>query len=155
MSAPASHLDPFIANWSRVHKQTTRLMKSAPNDKYDWKPEDTAMPLGELMNHLYIAEALFIESAMTGGFNKETLPAAINNTDELIAAFDTSHTAGVAKIASLTPEQMNDMVAPFGPEKAMPRAFLMQVMLEHEIHHRGQLYTYLRILGCECPPLFG
>ena len=66
MSATASHLDPFIANWSRVHKQSARLMKSAPNDKYDWKPCDSAMPLGELMNHLYIAEALFIDSAMTG-----------------------------------------------------------------------------------------
>ena len=154
MSAPASHLDPFIANWSRVHKQSARLMKAAPDDKYDWKPAETAMPLGELMNHLYIAEALFVESVLTGGFNKETLPAAINNTDELIAAFDTSHSEGVAKIASLTPEQMNETVAPFGPGKAMPRAFLMQVMLEHEIHHRGQLYTYLRILGCECPALF-
>lgn len=155
MSAPATHLDPFIANWSRVHKQSARLMKSAPNDKYDWKPCESAMPLGELMNHLYIAEALFIESALTGGFAKENLPAAINNTEELIAAFDKSHEEGVAKVASLTPEQMNDMVAPFGPEKAMPRAFLMNVMLEHEIHHRGQLYTYLRILDCECPALFG
>ncbi len=154
MSAPATHLDPFIANWSRIHKQSARLMKVAPDDKYDWKPCDSAMPLGELMNHLYIAEALFIESALTGGFDKDKLPAAINNTAELIAAFDKSHEEGVAKVATITPEQMNDMVAPFGPEKAMPRSFLMNVMLEHEIHHRGQLYTYLRILDCEVPALF-
>lgn len=155
MSAPASHLDPFIANWNRVHKQSVSIMKSAPNDKYDWKPADSAMPLGELMNHLYIAESLFIDSAMTGGFKPENLPKAINDTDELIAAFDQLHQEGVAKIAALTPEQMGETIAPFGPEKAMPRSFLMNVMLEHEIHHRGQLYTYLRILGCECPALFG
>ncbi|MFN7927596.1 MAG: DinB family protein [Blastocatellia bacterium] len=155
MSAPASHLDPFIANWNRVHNQSTKIMKAAPNDKYDWKPADTAMPLGELMNHLYVAESLFIDSAMTGGFKGEDLPKPINDTDELIAAFDKLHQEGVAKIASLTPEQMNEIVAPFGPDKAMPRSFLMNVMLEHEIHHRGQLYTYLRILGCECPALFG
>ena len=155
MSATVTHLDPLIANWSRVHKQSARLMKSAPSDKYDWKPSETGMPLGELINHLYIAEALFADSAVTGGFDKDKLPAAINNTEELIAAFDKSHEASVAKVATLTAEQMGDMVAPFGPEKAMPRAFLLQVMLEHEIHHRGQLYTYLRILGCECPPLFG
>ena len=154
MSATASHLDPFIANWSRVHKQSARLMKSAPDDKYDWKPADTAMPLGELMNHLYIAEKLFVDSAITGGFAKENLPQAINNTEELIAAYNKSHEEGVARIATLTPEQMTEMVAPFGPEKAMPRAFLLNVMLEHEIHHRGQLYTYLRMLGCECPALF-
>lgn len=155
MIAPASHLDPLIANWNRVHKQSTRIMKSAPNDKYDWKPCDSAMPLGELMNHLYIAESLFIESALTGGFTKESLPQAINNTEELMAAFDKLHEEGVAKIATLTPEQMNDTVAPFGPDKAMPRGVLLNIMLEHEIHHRGQLYTYLRIMGCECPALFG
>jgi uncharacterized damage-inducible protein DinB len=37
----------------------------------------------------------------------------------------------------------------------MPRQVVLQVLHEHEIHHRGQLYTYLRILGCEVPPLFG
>lgn len=155
MSAPASHLDPFIANWSRVHKQTTRLMKSAPNDKYDWKPEDTAMTLGGLMNHLYLSELFFVESTVTGGFDKENRPQPVNDTEALIAAFDQSHSEGVAKIASLTPEQLNETITPFGPEKTMPRSFLMQVMLEHEIHHRGQLYTYLRMLGCECPALFG
>lgn len=155
MSATASHLDPLIANWQRVHKQSVRLMAAAPTDKFDWKPAETAMPLGELMNHLYIAEALFADSAVTGGFDKDKLPAPINNTEELIAAFDKSHEASIAKVATIPAEQMNDTVAPFGPAKAMPRAVLLNVMLEHEIHHRGQLYTYLRILGCECPALFG
>jgi uncharacterized damage-inducible protein DinB len=31
---------------------------------------------------------------------------------------------------------------------------VLKMTLEHEIHHRGQLYTYLRIAGCEIPPLF-
>ena len=28
-------------------------------------------------------------------------------------------------------------------------------MTEHEIHHRGQLYLYLGILGVATPPIFG
>ena len=28
-------------------------------------------------------------------------------------------------------------------------------MIEHEIHHRGAIYTYLGILGIETPPLYG
>jgi uncharacterized damage-inducible protein DinB len=28
-------------------------------------------------------------------------------------------------------------------------------MTEHEIHHRGQIYLYLSILGIETPPLYG
>lgn len=31
----------------------------------------------------------------------------------------------------------------------------MRAMLEHEIHHRGQLYIYLAILKVPTPPIFG
>jgi uncharacterized damage-inducible protein DinB len=28
-------------------------------------------------------------------------------------------------------------------------------MIEHEVHHRGELYVYLALLGAPRPPLFG
>ena len=28
-------------------------------------------------------------------------------------------------------------------------------MVEHEIHHRGQIYLYLAVLGVPTPPLYG
>jgi uncharacterized damage-inducible protein DinB len=31
----------------------------------------------------------------------------------------------------------------------------LRSMVEHEIHHRGQIYTYLAILGVPTPPLYG
>jgi uncharacterized damage-inducible protein DinB len=73
----------------------------------------------------------------------------------VIAASDASHQEVVAKVAALTPEQLSEVVAPFGPEKALSREQLLHAMHEHEIHHRGQLYVYLRMLGAEVPPLFG
>jgi uncharacterized damage-inducible protein DinB len=155
MSAPASHLDPYIATWNRIHKQSVRLMRAAPDEQYGWKPSESAMTLGELMNHLYLAEAGIVEAALTGQFPR-THPEAIMKTEELIAAFDASHEEQVKRVAALTPEQLAEIVTPFG-EKAgpMPRQVVLQALHEHEIHHRGQLYTYLRILGCEVPPLFG
>jgi uncharacterized damage-inducible protein DinB len=32
---------------------------------------------------------------------------------------------------------------------------LLRSMTEHEIHHRGELYAYLGILGVSVPPLYG
>jgi uncharacterized damage-inducible protein DinB len=32
---------------------------------------------------------------------------------------------------------------------------LLRALTEHEIHHRGQLYVYLGILGVPTPSLFG
>ena len=31
----------------------------------------------------------------------------------------------------------------------------LRAMLEHESHHRGQLYLMLTMIGVETPPLFG
>jgi uncharacterized damage-inducible protein DinB len=31
----------------------------------------------------------------------------------------------------------------------------LRLMVEHEIHHRGQVYLYLAILGVPTPPLYG
>jgi uncharacterized damage-inducible protein DinB len=74
----------------------------------------------------------------------------------MLAAFDKSHEEAVAKVAALTPEQLSEEIEPFGPNyNRMSRMALLHLTHEHEIHHRGQLYTYLRIAGCEVPPLFG
>jgi uncharacterized damage-inducible protein DinB len=150
----AANLDSFISNWRRIHKQTTNLMAVAPNDKYDWKPCDSGMTLGELMNHLWIAEAGLVAAAKTGIFPKEA-PPKITDTAELIAAYDKTHEEAIATAAALTPEELSEQVAPFGPDKPMSRMTLLHLTHEHEIHHRGQLYTYLRIAGVEVPPLFG
>jgi uncharacterized damage-inducible protein DinB len=32
---------------------------------------------------------------------------------------------------------------------------LLRVMIEHEIHHRGEMYVYLALLGVPRPPLYG
>jgi uncharacterized damage-inducible protein DinB len=150
----AGHLDAFINTGHRIHKQSTKIMAVAPNDKYDWKPSETAMTLGKLMNHMRGGELAIVEAALNGAFPKE-YPADSNDTAELIASFDQQHAALSERIAALTPEQLEETVAPFGPGKEMSRRAILHVAHEHEIHHRGQLYVYLRTLGCECPGLFG
>ncbi len=149
-----ANMDSFVSNWRRIHKQTTKIMAAAPNDKYDWKPCDSAMTLGELMNHLWIAEAGLVAAAKSGVFPKEA-PPKLTDTAELIAAYDKTHEEAIAAATALTPEELSEQVAPFGPDKPMSRMTLLHLTHEHEIHHRGQLYTYLRIAGCEVPPLFG
>jgi uncharacterized damage-inducible protein DinB len=155
MATAAAHLAPFIRNWKRIHKQTTRLMRVAPSEKFDWRTCDGAMTLGELMNHLSEAEAGLVRAALEGAFSNER-PEPKRSTEELIAAFDASHGELLNRVIALTPEQLEEKIAPFG-EKAgeMTRGELLHFLLEHEIHHRGQLYVYLRMLGAPVPPLFG
>ena len=151
----AGHLDSFINDGHRIHKQTTKIMAVAPNDQYEYKPSETAMTLGKLMNHMRIGELAVAEAALNGAF-PSTWPEEINDTAGLIEAFDRQHAELSERIAALTPEQLDEVISPFGPGKEMPRRAILQVLHEHEIHHRGQLYVYLRtVVGDSIPELFG
>jgi uncharacterized damage-inducible protein DinB len=152
MSKPA-HLDIVLRDWKRIHHQTLRLMELAPDDKYDWKPHETSMTLGALLNHFPQAESGLIEAVMTGVFPRDF--TNYETTHELIAAFKDSHEKAVAKIKSIPDEAWDEQVSPFGPDRSFPRLDLLSINLEHEIHHRGQLYVYLRMLDCPVPELFG
>lgn len=146
--------EKYIGLSQRIHQQTTRLMALAPNDQYAWKPAETSMTLGKLMNHMRLGEWAICEAALTGVFPREEMKE-FDDTAELIAAFDKQNQGLVERIAALSPEQWNEDIQPFGPDKKRPRHELLRILHEHEIHHRGQLYVYLRMLGCQVPSLFG
>ena len=152
MSRPA-HLDTILQDWNRIHAQTVRLMQLAPDDRYDWKPHETSMTLGALLNHIPQAESGLIDAIITGVFPHDF--TNYDKTNELIAAFKKSHEESVAKVGAIPDEAWDEKVAPFGPARSFPRLSLLTMSLEHEIHHRGQLYVYLRMLDCPVPELFG
>jgi len=156
MSTPASHLDPLIKTGNRIHEQTVNVLKESPAEKWSWKTCDSAMTLGELANHFYLAEVGLIDALQTGKFASQQKPEAKTNASDLVAAFNEAHQALNTTIASLTEEQLREEIAPFGEKYGtMTRKTLLHSMHEHEIHHRGQLYVYLRMLGAPVPPLFG
>jgi uncharacterized damage-inducible protein DinB len=152
MPKPA-HLDRLIQDWRRIHAQSVKVMEVAPDDKYDWKPHETSMTLGALLNHIPQAESGLIEALISGVFPHDFTNH--DNTAALIAAFNQSHEEAVARIEALSDEGWDEEVSPFGPDRSFSRLALLTLSLEHEVHHRGQLYVYLRMLGCPIPELFG
>ena len=69
-----------------------------------------------------------------------------------MAFFDGCHAETLALLRELTPKRLQQKYYPLGGPGITVWKWLR---LEHEIHHRGQLYTYLAMLGVETPPIFG
>ncbi len=142
----------YIETWDRIHKQSVKVMKVAPSDKFDWRPVSSAMPLGELMRHLPLGERF-----LTCVILQKELPNidfnTFNTTEEVITAFDSSHEECKQALSALSEGELGENVNFAG--RSVPRRALLQAICEHEIHHRGQLYTYVRIVGVVPPPLFG
>jgi len=64
------------------------------------------------------------------------------------------HGETVEIISSLSGDALNrKCITPDGSQITVWK--WLRSMVEHEIHHRGQIYIYLAILGVPTPPLYG
>jgi uncharacterized damage-inducible protein DinB len=80
-------------------------------------------------------------------------------TDDLLATFDQGVSAIEAALADVTDEAWTEhwSLKSGGTEVAGGRrgAFFGSLVLNHVIHHRGQLTVYLRLLDIPVPALYG
>ena len=67
---------------------------------------------------------------------------------------DKLHAESLEIFSRLTPEQLRGKcVTPDGASITVWK--WLRSMVEHEIHHRGQIYLYLAMLSVPTPPLYG
>jgi uncharacterized damage-inducible protein DinB len=151
MSCPET--EHFVSNWNRIHKQTSRALKAATDDKLDWRPGEGMFTLRELIRHIPESENAIARSALAGSMQKSQVDLSNSSVDEIVGAFDREHEQLVAEVSKFTFDQLNEEIEAFG--RKMRRVVLLWAMTEHEIHHRGQLYTYFRLAGIEPPNLYG
>ena len=72
----------------------------------------------------------------------------------MIQFYDDQYEASIEIIASLEPEDFfKKCKTPAGIDITIWK--WLRLMIEHEIHHRGQLYVYLGLLGIKPPPIYG
>jgi uncharacterized damage-inducible protein DinB len=142
----------FVRNWNRIHRETAKVIKAAPADKLDWKPGEGMFTLRELISHIPQAEVDIARSALAGTMQKVPLDLSSASVDEIVSTFDRQHEQLAEEVSQLTDEQLGEKIEAFG--RQMPRMVLLKVMTEHEIHHRGQLFTYLRLAGVEPPNVY-
>ena len=141
----------FIKNWNRIHKETTRVLTAAPDDKLDWRPADDMFTLRELIGHIPQAEDVLTRSAIAGSYQKSRFEFEGRGASEITAMFDTQHGDLVSQVSKLTAEQLDEEVEFHG--RKMRRSALLHFMTEHEIHHRGQLFIYYRLAGIAPPDM--
>ncbi len=137
------------------------VVERVPEAKYGWKPHAKSMSAGRLASH--IAE---MPTWATAGIALDALdlatgykPFEAGSRAELLAAFDKNAAAARAAIAGCSDETFmknwslknGDKTLMTMPKIAVVRTFVMN----HTIHHRGQLSVYLRELDVPVPSIYG
>lgn len=156
--------DSLLPEFDREMATTRRLIERVPDEHLDWQPHPKSMRLGRIAEHLG-------ELAMWGrvtiterGVDLETMTKPPGHTppatrDALLAAFD-GHVQGArAALIGLTDAQL---AAPWTLRQGAKEFFTMPkstcwrtFVMNHVVHHRGQLSVYLRMLDVPVPSIYG
>lgn len=149
-------LNAFLDYFDKVHQRTMRVARWGPSDKLDWTYREGKFTLGDLVRHIATIERYMFAETVAGrpsryaGCGKELA----DGYDAVLEFAERLHRESGEIFAGLSPEDLNRKCAT--PEGAAISTWKwLRAMVEHEIHHRGQIYLYLSMLGVPTPPLYG
>jgi uncharacterized damage-inducible protein DinB len=138
------------------HATTKRVIEAIPLDKGDYRPDAVSKTALELAWHIVAAEKRFFGGVCVGAFDFTPInrPEAVRNSAGIAAWFDDTFAANLEQMQKLSGEQLVKAID-FRGMFQLPAVSFIQLALNHTIHHRGQLSTYLRPMGAKVPSIYG
>jgi uncharacterized damage-inducible protein DinB len=156
--------ETLLPEFDREMATTRRLLERVPEDKLSWAPHPKSMALGALSEHL---GQLALWGRMTIGASEVDLEQMarppgyqpLATREALLAHFDREASACRAALVGRTDAEM---MAPWTLRRGaqafftMPKATCWRTfVMNHLVHHRGQLSVYLRLLDVPLPSIYG
>ena len=149
-------LSSFLDYWPSVRNRTRKLIPLISADTLEWRPGEGRWSFGDQVRHLAGIERWMYVENMHGratrypGHTRELA----DGPEAVLAYHDRCHEEAMALLRALTPEQWSGKsVTPAGISITTWK--WARAMVEHEAHHRGQMYMTLGLLGIATPPIFG
>ena len=158
-----SFAEMYLPEFDHEIATTRKLLEIVPFDQPDWKPHPKSMAILELAKHLAqipgYAISILEEDELNFADGKDRSAPECKTNADLVAYFD-----GVVTKARQVISQAQDSVMskPWSLKAGeqtlatLPKAVAMRmIVMNHLIHHRGQLSVYLRIRDVRLPSIYG
>jgi uncharacterized damage-inducible protein DinB len=149
-------IKPFLKYFDSVRERTMRVTRLIPPDKLDWTCSPGKFTLGDLPRHLAVVEHYLWAENIQGKPSRYTSHGKelADGLDNIVTFMERTHAESMEIFGRLTDDDLaRNCTTIAGTE--VPIRLCLRAMVEHEIHHRGQMYLYLGMLGIPTPPLFG
>jgi uncharacterized damage-inducible protein DinB len=146
----------FLDYYGKIRQRTLRVVQCIPPDKFDWTYQAGKFSFADLIRHIaaieryMYAENVQMKPSRYPGHGKELA----DGPENVVAFMNRLHAESIEIFGRLSDEDlkkkcMTPAGAPIGIGK------WLRALVEHEIHHRGQIYVYLAMLGISTPPIYG
>lgn len=149
-------IQSFLDYFAKVRERTLRLVACIPPDKIEWRAAANKFTLGDLARHIAATERYVFVECACGGSNRYAGcgPELAEGRDDILQFMERMHTESIEMLSRLSDEQLQKKCQS-AEGSPITTWKLLRSMLEHEVHHRGELYAYLGLLGVTVPPLYG
>lgn len=157
--------ESLLPEFDQEMANTRKVLERFRDDKWSWKPHEKSGTLGWLGGHVGT-----IPEWLTMTLNSESLdyapvdgpsytPPKIENVGQLLAAFAKASAearAALSKASDVDMAKSWTLLAGGKEIFTLPRvACIRGMIMNHLVHHRGQLTVYLRLLDIPVPGLYG
>jgi len=149
-------VQPFLHYFNSLRERTMRVARCIPPDKLDWSYAPGKFTLGDLLRHLAVTERYLWGENLQGkpSTYKSHGKEFADGLEQILALMERLHSESLEIFSRLSEADLQSKCkTPAGAE--ITKWKWLRLMAEHEIHHRGQIYLYLAMLGVPTPPLYG
>jgi len=153
----------FLKQKEAIRIRSRDVFALSRPEHFGWRPEKEALSVGEMLRHLWVSEEGVRQVALEGNFGyyekriPQGLRAVIGSPTALgdeLREIERVHQETLAAVRAWPPERMEEERVHRGLGIRRNVSVILFDINEHEVHHRAQLMTYLRMLGTPAPEPF-
>lgn len=154
----------FLKQKEAGRKRTEEVFALIRPEHMGWSPIKGALSVGEMLRHLWVAEEGVRRVAIDGDFSyfekrvpgglAAVLGAPAKSLQDELRNLRRVHEETISAVGKLPEKTWDEERSHAGLGYRRKVAVILFGINEHEVHHRAQLMTYLRILGTPAPEPF-
>lgn len=149
-------IGPFIDYYEKIRQRTLKVIRDIPPEEFNWTYKEGKFSFADLIRHLasieryMYAENVQLRPSRYPGHGKELA----DGYEQVLAYFDRTHQESMEIFGRLSDEDLRKKCKTPGDAEITVWKWL-RAMVEHEIHHRGQIYIYLSMIDASSSPIYG
>jgi uncharacterized damage-inducible protein DinB len=161
--ASMSIAESLLPEFDREMGITRRVLERVPDGQFAWKPHEKSMTLGRLAEHLaelpMWARVTIVDSGIDMSTGRPAGYVPPSTRAGVLEMFDKNVAEARAAVNGRTDAEL---MAPWTLKAlgkvvfTMPKAIVLRgFVMNHLIHHRGQMTVYLRLQNVPVPSMYG
>ena len=145
----------LFSHWDEVRTGLLRALDMLTDDQLDFVPREGLWSLGEVARHIANAEEGWFRYVIARAYDE--WPSAYSAADyPTVASIKTLlaevHARTKTYLDTLSLADLDQQIdAPWGEQLSL--LWIIWHVVEHEIHHRGEIFLMLGLMGLEAPDI--